>query len=289
MNKLRESMISILKPIVERFPSINKMYRVMRDNRRNLQPRRTPLGFLFQGNPLMESGQFEPVETRLVSRLLSKVDILVNVGANVGYYCCLALQAGKTVVAFEPMPGNLHHLLRNIKINGWDSRAEVFPMALSDRTGVIEIYGGGTGASLVRGWANVPEDYVSLVAVHTADDVLAHRLRGLRSLYIVDIEGSELQFLEGAAQLLAQLPRPIWMVEINITEHFPCATAVNPALESTFGVFFDHGYQAWTVTEPMRRVFPEQVGVIARSGVDAFHTHNFVFAHDSTAIQEATA
>ncbi len=36
------------------------------------------------GHPAMAAGSFEPEETRLVRELMQQVDILVNVGANVG-------------------------------------------------------------------------------------------------------------------------------------------------------------------------------------------------------------
>lgn len=79
----------------------------------------------------MAAGTFEPAETQLVRELLQDADILVNVGANVGYYCCHVLSIGKSVIAVEPIGRNLHYLLRNIHQNRWSAQAEVFPVALS--------------------------------------------------------------------------------------------------------------------------------------------------------------
>jgi FkbM family methyltransferase len=267
--------------MIEKFPALNTFYRVMRDNRRNMQPRRTPMGFLFQGNSVMETGQFEPLETALVKRLAKEVDIVVNVGANVGYYCCLALHAGRKVIAFEPLAANLHHLLRNLKINGWDKGNEIFPIALSDTPGLVEIYGGGTGASLIKGWANVPLSYSTFVPTHRADDVLCHRLSGLRCLFIVDIEGAEARFLRGARRLLDQQPYAIWMMEITVAEHQPKNVTINPSLEETFALFFTHGYQAWAIAKPIRRVLPAEITAVTQSHVDTLGTHNFLFIHQS--------
>ncbi|OYY21091.1 MAG: hypothetical protein B7Y05_01705 [Polynucleobacter sp. 24-46-87] len=97
----------------------------------------------------MERGELEPLETHLVCELVKEVDVLINVGANIGYFSCLALRAGKSVIAFEPIPENLHSLLHNIKVNGWQPRAQICPIALSNDVGVLEIYGGGTGLSLI--------------------------------------------------------------------------------------------------------------------------------------------
>jgi hypothetical protein len=143
-------MKSLLKPLVERFPAISQFYRNSRDLLdRNQASLPTPCGFTLAGSPQMAAGTFEPEETQLVRQLLGEVDLLVNVGANVGYYCCHALSLGKRVVAIEPNARNLHYLLRNVIENGWSSQCEIFPVALAAQTDVLRMWGGGgTGASL---------------------------------------------------------------------------------------------------------------------------------------------
>jgi FkbM family methyltransferase len=275
---IAQRLVQLAKPLVERFPRVAMAYRHARDNRRALDaPRETPMGFRFTGNPLMENGAFEPEETEIVRRVLDSVDIVVNVGANIGYYCCLALQHGKHVVAFEPMSGNLRCLYQNVSANRWGDRIEIFPIALSDRIGTIQIFGGGTGASLIRGWAGTPEQYVETVPTSTLDTVLGSRLPGSRCFVLVDIEGAERLMLEGASSLLAQHPKPVWMVEISVTEHQPKDTVINPHLLSTFQVFWERGYEAWTADRRLRLVALAEVERIARTGVNTLGTHNFLF------------
>lgn len=151
---MKKKIIRLAKPIVERFPKLAMIYRSVRDSWQTYEePKETPMGFKLVGNQSMQKGQFEPEETQIVKKIVSFVDVVINVGANIGYYCCIALSQRKYVIAFEPINLNLRYLLRNIKANNWESLIEVYPMALSDKVGVIEIYGGGTGASLVEGWA----------------------------------------------------------------------------------------------------------------------------------------
>ena len=64
----------------------------------------------------MQIGEFEPEETEIFLSIIKDVDVLVNVGANVGYYCALALSHNKYVYAFEPIQLNLNTLLKNMKI-----------------------------------------------------------------------------------------------------------------------------------------------------------------------------
>lgn len=89
---MKRRLIQLAKPIVERFPKLATLYRYIRDSRFiNEIPQQTPFGFKFVGNHQMLNGAFEPEETRIMQRFISQVDVLINVGANIGYYCCLAL------------------------------------------------------------------------------------------------------------------------------------------------------------------------------------------------------
>jgi FkbM family methyltransferase len=275
---ISEKTIKFFKPAMERFPIMALAFRYIRDNRRIFHtPVKTPMGFRFIGNRGMENGSFEPEETEIVKKILPSIDVFVNVGANIGYFCCLALHSGKHAVAFEPIASNLRYLYKNIHANHWMDKIEVFPMALSNQMGLTKIFGGGTGASLLRGWAGTPANYVSVVPVSTLNNVLSGRF-GEKNLFIlVDIEGAEKLMLEGATCLLAREPKPIWMVEISVSEHQPAGIAMNPHLFSTFKLFWDNGYASWTADKHLRRIKPDEVKEIVRTGNNTLRTHNFLF------------
>ncbi|MGZ3238504.1 MAG: FkbM family methyltransferase [Burkholderiaceae bacterium] len=253
-------------------------YRYIKDKKDIYEPpKETALGFLFSGNEAMGKGEFEPEETAIVKKLIPRADVLINVGANVGYYCCIALSAGKPVIAFEPIYQNLQYLLRNIKANRWESGFEVFPIALSNKAGSIEIYGDGTGASLIKGWADTPVENVTLVPCTTMNNALGPRLHGKQCFFLVDIEGAEKFMLEGASDLINMTPKPIWMMEVSISEHQPKGVSINPNLLATFQIFWDAGYEAWTADKTCRLVGADEVKNIIQSGKDTILTHNFLF------------
>lgn len=259
--------------------NVRASLRFYRENRRFAAPPPVrSMGFRFIGSRDMESGQFEPEETAIFKRIIAGADVLLNVGANVGYYCCLALQAGKRVVAYEPLPSNQRALYTNIWANGWQQQIEVLPIALSDQPQILKLYGGGTGASLVAGWAGVDSANYTLVPASTLDLTIQDRFRDDRVFLLVDVEGAEFRMLQGAWRVLAREPKPVWMVEIAVHEHQPKGTAINPQLLSTFELFWQAGYKAWTAQASSRLVERDEIAAIAASGKDTLGTHNFLFA-----------
>jgi FkbM family methyltransferase len=277
-----------IKSIVEKFPSLALFYRNTRDLLgHHHPPRTTPWGFSFAGHDAMADGRFEPEETAVVRKLLADVDVLVNAGANVGYYCCHALSMGKSVIAVEPNARNLHYMLKNIKNNGWEKQAEVFPVAMGSAADILQMWGGGTGASLVRGWASIPESYVTQVPILSLDRVLGDTLHGKRALILVDIEGAEFMMLQGAKQTLGNEPRPIWLMEISSTEHQPAGMTMNPNFAKTFELFFTQRYRAFTADEAGMEITPAIVQQVV-TGSRMLETHNFLFVGSHPVAVEAT-
>ena len=270
--------INLVKPVAERFPRVATTYRLLRDSRRLPgDARPTPRGFEFIGNRSMEQGTYESDVARIVTKCLKRVDVFINIGANIGYYCCIALSNAKHTIAFEPIELNLRYLYKNIRANNWQNDIEVFPLALSNTVGLTEIYGGSTGASLIKGWAGTPEHYVRLVPTSTLDTVIGGRLSGKRCLILADIEGGEQSMLQGAGRMLSSEPKPIWLLEVSVAEAKYGGLEVNPNLLATFDIFRENGYEAWTVNSHPRPVSSKELDDIAETGHDTLRTHNFLF------------
>lgn len=219
----------------------------------------------------------EAEETALFLSLLSQVEVVVDIGANAGWYTLLARAAGKQTIAVEPLHSNLRYLYRNLLENGWDD-VEVYPVALSARPGVALLYGGGTGASLVAGWAESSPWNRTPAAVTTLDIRVASRFTGKRLLIKIDVEGGEYNLLEGGRSVLSVSPPPIWIVEICLTEHHP--GGVNPVYEQTFEAFFSAGYAAQTASfSKPKQVTAEDVRRWVELRSLDHGTHNFLFSH----------
>jgi hypothetical protein len=150
----------------------------------------------------------------------------------------------------------------------------VFPVALSNKPAITTLYGAGTGASLIGGWADTSPLLRQTIAVSTLDILLGSRFEGKRLVIKIDVEGAEYSVLAGAPNTLAMSPRPTWLVEICLSEHHP--TGINPDFVKTFNTFWQNGYYAMTADRKSKVVFPDDVKRALSTGTCEWG-HNFVF------------
>ena|SRR2546425_1011120 len=87
-------------------------------------------------------GIWEPLETDLVKKEIKKGDIVLDIGANIGYYTLIfAKLVGKEgkVYAFEPDPNTFALLKKNIEMNRYGN-VVLEQKAVSNKTGKIKLY-----------------------------------------------------------------------------------------------------------------------------------------------------
>lgn len=240
----------------------------------------TPLGFKLMGSNLihhlaMQEGKFEPEETILFKDNLRSADVFVDVGANIGFYTCLARLAGKHVIAVEPLPRNLKYLYANILGNDWTD-IEVFPVGLSESPGLATLYGGSsTGASLIANWADTSPLLRRTISVSTLDILLGNRLAGKKILIKIDVEGAEYHVLLGAPNVMRMQPKPIWIVEICLHEFHPKGR--NSSFQDTFNLFWKHGYEARTADHRNRLIQSADIDRWVKDGRCDSGTINYKF------------
>jgi FkbM family methyltransferase len=257
-------------------PNLGHTYRQFREYRASLAPAaQTPFGFKFAGNSSMVSGDFERGEIDLFVHHLQRASICIDIGANIGLYSCLAASYGKHVVAIEPLAANLNLLYRNLVSNDFLD-VEVFPVGLSSKSGMKLLFGSGTGASFVQGWAGVSDRFYSVVPVTTLDVIINTRFDNQELLIKMDVEGFENEVLKGAEHILSLNPKPCWLVEICLNDNFP--QGLNDRFYETFEVFWRHGYQANIANGDQRSVQPDDVARWVKQGRVDFGSHNYLFS-----------
>jgi len=197
-------------------------------------------------------------------RLAQSAEIVLDIGANTGFYTLLACTANPRarVIAFEPVPRVYEKFLEHIRLNHFEDRCEAYQIAVSNFVGMAEMHiplgDLPTSASLnpegFRGFDGV----LRQVPVTTIDAVVGERTVDLAK---IDVEGFEPQVLEGM-QMTLQRFRPALFIECLPDGPYQ-------QVEEMLKV---QGYQIYALTRKgpvnVERVVPRRM-----------HYENFLFTH----------
>ena len=157
----------------------------------------------------------EPATTHLFKESVRPGDVVVDLGANMGYFTLLAarLAGGEGhVYAFEPEPTNFAHLTQNIELNAYRN-VTAYQKAVADRFGSTKLfictYDSGHHtinqfdgiAAYARG-RPVTSQWIEIETV-PLDDFLGETARHVDVLKM-DIEGAEALALDGMQRILRE-------------------------------------------------------------------------------------
>jgi len=129
-------------------------------------------------------------------------DVVIDIGANQGFFTCYAASKGANVYAFEPCPTNYERLLQNVKQNGFDDRVVARPWAITDHAGSINVMvsqemGGAMTTTIPNFAENARITVIETVTApcYTFPQVLEQFSLGQVRVCKIDAEGAELQIL----------------------------------------------------------------------------------------------
>ncbi len=254
------------------FAAASEAYQATREIRKAV-PRPTPFGFTFMGPEAMQDGTFEAEETGLLREILQGADIFVDVGANIGFYTCLARSMGRRVISVEPLSRNLQFLYANLQANGWTD-VEVLPLGLSNRPGQAVLHGSGTSASLVENWAG-SSNKRRVIPLSTLDTLLGERFAGRKLVVKIDVEGVEYDVLQGASHTLGRRPSPAWFIETGLGGWSP--EGYSSRFGDIFEIFWSSGFDAHIAMKGGKVVTRDDVtSWLHRQDTDGFS--NFIFS-----------
>ena len=169
------------------------------------------------GITTLSNGFYELGIEKVISKLVQKSETFIDVGANVGFYSCLAaaLNPSISIYAFEPNPKVRIKLATNLNKNNFSGRVSVLTFGLSNTSKISEFYVpplSGTAAGSLRELH--PEEGESekfSVSVKPLDQILSE-IENL-DLIKMDIEGAEFEALQGARDLIEK-HKPVIIVEL---------------------------------------------------------------------------
>jgi FkbM family methyltransferase len=147
---------------------------------------------------------YDPIETELVKSNVKKNDIVIDVGANMGYYTLLMAKTGAFVNSYEPAPSNFKLLQKNVHQNNFSQNVTLHNTAVSNFIGTSKLF----LSEFTHGEHNLDYDrYSSGKFVEVP--VTKINLDKI-DFAKIDVEGSELHVLEG----MKSLPNKI-LIEFN--------------------------------------------------------------------------
>jgi FkbM family methyltransferase len=211
----------------------------------------------YLGNTLFWRGEYEPETTIIFQQLAKKARVILDIGANTGFFSMLALAANESAraIAFEPVPANYKLLKAHIKINDWEERISLEPQAVSNFVGTTKFHipfdevplSGSLELTGFRGYEG------ELIEVRvTSIDAFYNREEAI-DLVKIDVEGFEDKVLEGMSGILTRFS-PDLIVECNHDGPFLNIEAIL----QQFGYRFFHLVPQGAI--PVEKIRPDSQG-----------------------------
>jgi len=151
-----------------------------------------------------------------VKRLLRPGDVILDVGANIGYYSLTlanTLKGNCTVYSIEPVPATFARLKNHIRLNNYECCIDPCQIALSDRTyetSMLVRVGGNSGSATLscHGKNEVK------VNVDTLDNFCEQKNVRTIQFIKIDVEGFEPSVLRGGLKTIEEMA-PIILLEVD--------------------------------------------------------------------------
>ena len=167
--------------------------------------------------PAIERGGWEAHETALFRAHLASGARVLDLGANIGWFSCLAVQAGAQVHAFEPVPAIAEVCARNLeRANArGPGRAILHRCAAAERAGRarIALSARNCGDNRVVDGSERPGDMGEGELVEIELARVDELVQGPVRLIKIDTQGSEWLALSGMPRLLAASPELALLIE----------------------------------------------------------------------------
>ena len=139
--------------------------------------------------------QSEPEQVHHAVGMLDDSKVCFDFGANVGFYTLLFSIFAKEVYAFEPLPRNLRYLIRLLEINKV-TNAKIIPCAVSNSSR-IDYFSEGDNQALGK-----LDKRGDIPVIITTCDQFVSETNIVPDLLKIDVEGAELEVLDGARGML---------------------------------------------------------------------------------------
>jgi FkbM family methyltransferase len=152
------------------------------------------------------TGTFEAEFAEAVARAVNRGDICYDIGGHRGYMTgVMALAGAKRVIIFEPLPANVAALEQLARLNpGLEFKIEAAAVGRSDGVARFKVMSDESMGKLAESTFQIDAASTRelMVPLRRLDTLLAEGKFPAPDLIKIDVEGAELEVLEGAAETL---------------------------------------------------------------------------------------
>lgn len=209
--------------------------------------------FMIQGHKMLMNNlelsineNYDVTETEIVKREIKRGDVVLDIGANVGFYTLIFARLvgpkGK-VFAFEPDPESFYLLKKNVEINGY-TNVILIQKAVSNSNGKLRLYLSELNKGDHRIWDSWEKRNSIEIESIRLDDYFKNYSEKI-SFIKIDTQGAEGLVFQGMSDLLKQSNNVI-----IILEFWPAGlkrTGMDPA--DFLKLISEHGFKLYQMKE----------------------------------------
>ena len=225
-------------------------------------------------NMVLNHGEYEAKDMRLLLALARDSRVIFDIGANVGWHALHLLTAAPAdarLYAFEPVPTTFERLKRNLAANDgvYTFRICATNIAFAAETGTATFFiprVSGSSAASQRPLFSGDENKTVTCALHRLDDFVVEQGISTIDLIKCDVEGAELFVFKGGYETIS---RSTPMIFVEMLRKWARAFGYHP--NDTISLLAQCGYQCWYFEDGRLNLLPVMT--------DDTRETNFLFLH----------
>ncbi|WP_299302558.1 FkbM family methyltransferase [uncultured Brachybacterium sp.] len=188
-----------------------------------------------QGSIRSTGSPYELQMLRAMAATLSEGDLVLDVGANIGNHTLfLATVCGAEIVAYEPDSRLTEALTRSVQANSLGERVTVRAVAVAETAGelvLVDDVEGNLGGQHLVADSDAKGQLVPVVRLD--DEMPDSTVRAMK----IDVEGFELNVLEGARELIERDHPDLWIECLDADHYRSISAKIAPQGYRFNGVF----------------------------------------------------
>lgn len=161
-------------------------------------------------------GIHEPFLTLLILNEIKEGDVIIEAGANIGYYTlleCSLIKGKGRIIAIEPDPRSRKMLRVNVVKNGYAQNVEIIPVAISAKRGKKTLFLSSMWNLSTVGFSMLKESVTRIIDVIPLDELVLDESK--IDVIRMDIEGGEFKVINGMVRTFLKFRPRLLIIELH--------------------------------------------------------------------------